>query len=81
MTNVERALKTLLTPEKIMSELTVYMDGGISAIDALVAFAEDHDIEIQTIGEIVKKNVALKAIVRSDAENLRLVEKTSKLPI
>ena len=81
MSNVEEALKTLLTPEKIMSELTVYMDGGISAIDALVAFAEDHDIEIQTIGEIVKKNVALKAIVRSDAESLRLIEQTSKLPI
>lgn len=81
MSNIEEALKTLLTPEKIMSELTVYMDGGISAIDALVAFAEDHDIEIQTIGEIVKKNVALKAIVRSDAENLRLIEQTSKLPI
>jgi hypothetical protein len=81
MSDVEKALSTLLTPEKIMDELNVYMEGGISAIDALVAFAEENDIEIQTVGEIVKKNVALKAIVRSDAENLRLVEKTTKLPI
>ena len=81
MTDIEKALSTLLTPERIMAELTVYMEGGISAIDALVAFAEDNDIEIQTVGEIVKKNVALKAIVRNDAENLRLIEKTAKLPI
>lgn len=81
MSDIEKALSTLLTPERIMAELTVYMEGGTSAIDALVAFAEDNDIEIQTVGEIVKKNVALKAIVRNDAENLRLIEKTVKLPI
>jgi hypothetical protein len=81
MNEVEKALSTLLTPEKIMEELSSYMEGGTSSIDALVAYAEEHEIEIQTIGEIVKKNVALKAIVRDDAESLRLLEKTVKLPI
>jgi len=81
MTKVEEALSTLLSPEKIMSELSEYMQGDTSYIDALVAFAEDNNIEIQTIGEIVKKNVALKALVRNDAEKLRLVDKSPKLPI
>lgn len=82
MTKVDDVLMPGLTAEKIMNDIAPYLtDAGSSYIDALVEYAEANNIEVQLIGDIVKKSPVLKAKVREDAESLRLVEKTARLPI
>jgi hypothetical protein len=71
-----------LSAEMILKEVEKYTNKEVSLIDALVHFSEKHDIEIELIGEIVRRSVVLKAKVRNDAEKLNLLEeKTAKLPI
>lgn len=70
-----------LSAEKIHKEIIKYINTDVSYIDALVYYAEKYDIEIEVLGEMVKKSPILKSKVRDDAENLNLVEETAKLPL
>lgn len=70
-----------LKSEKILREISKYVNKDVTFIDALVYYAETNDLEIELIGEIVRRSPILKAKVRDDAEKLRLVEQTTKLPI
>jgi hypothetical protein len=71
-----------LSAEMILKEVEQYTNNEVSLIDALVHFSEKHDIEIELIGEIVRRSVVLKAKVRNDAERLNLLEeKTAQLPV
>lgn len=70
-----------LKSEKILIEISKYVNKDVSFIDALVHYAEKHDLEIELIGEIVRRSPILKAKVRDDAEKLKLVEKSHKLPV
>jgi hypothetical protein len=71
-----------LSAEMILKEVEQYTNNEVTLIDALVHFSEKHGIEIELIGEIVRRSVVLKAKVRNDAERLNLLEeKTAKLPI
>lgn len=70
------------TAESILREVEQYTNKDVSLIDALVFFSEKHNVEIELIGEIIRRSVVLKAKVRDDAERLNLIEeKTAKLPI
>ena len=71
-----------LTPEFILSEIEKYTNSDVSLIDAIVYYAEQNDIEIELLGDIIRRSVVLKSKVRDDAERLNLLEeKTSKLPL
>ena len=72
---------TELSAEKIHKEIIKYINNDVSYIDALVYYAQKYDIEIEVLGEMVKKSPVLKSKVRDDAESLNLVEETLKLPI
>lgn len=67
--------------EKILKEISGYVNNEVSYIDALVHYAQKHDVEVELIGEIVKQSPVLKSKVRSDAEKYNLMEKTAQLPI
>lgn len=70
-----------LKAEEIMCEVVKYVNKEVSFIDALVHYAEKNDLEIEMIGEIVRRSQVLKAKVREDAEELNLLEKTTRLPV
>ncbi len=67
--------------EAIIDEISKYVNSDVSYIDALVIYAENHGLEIEVLGEIVKRSVLLKSKIEEDAELLNLIEKTHKLPI
>ena len=67
--------------EKILKEISGYVNNEVSYIDALVHYAQKHDVEVELIGEIVKLSPVLKSKVRNDAEKYNLMEKTARLPI
>ena len=67
--------------QHILKEIEQYVNSDVTVIDALVFYAEKHDIEVELLGEIVKRSPVLRARVQQDAEHLNLMEKTARLPI
>lgn len=70
-----------LTAETILKEVSKYVNEEVTYIDALVHYSEVHGIEIEVLGDIVRRSQIMKAKVHEDAEKLNLVEKTKRLPI
>jgi hypothetical protein len=70
-----------LNSEKIHREIMSYVNKDVTYIDALVHYAEKYEIEIEVLGEMIRKSPVLKSKVRDDAESLNLVEVSMKLPI
>ncbi len=50
-----------------------------SYMNALLAYAEEKDIEIETIGEIVKSTPSIMSFLEEEAEVLNLLPKTPRL--
>ena len=63
-----------LTAESILKEVNGYVNNEVSYIDAIVHFAHKHDIEIELIGDIIRRSAVLKSKVREDAERFNLLE-------
>ena len=70
-----------LTAESILREISKYVNEEVTYIDALVHYSEVHGVEIEVLGDIVRRSQTMKAKVHEDAEKLNLVEKTKRLPI
>lgn len=76
---------TTIIDEKILKithdiEELVYMY-DIEYIDACIMYCNQNDIEIEYIGEILKRNQCLKGKIQVEAENLNFIKKTSRLPL
>ena len=67
--------------EEIHKEVSKYVCDEVTYIDALVHYAEKNDIEIELLGEIIRRSSILKSKVRDDAEKLKMVEVSQKLPV
>lgn len=70
-----------LKAEEIMREIAKYVNKDVTFIDALVHYADINDLEVELVGEIVRRSQVLKAKVREDAEELNLLDKTTRLPV
>ena len=70
-----------LNAKDILEEITYMVSKDVSYLDALVEYAERHDVEVEVVGEIIRRNQAAMSKIREDAEKLCLVEKTKRLPV
>lgn len=70
MVNVE-------TPEKIHLAIEQKLAKGCSYIDALIEYANDRGLEIETVAEVVKKSSVIKEKIRSEAKANRLLKVTN----
>jgi tRNA U34 5-carboxymethylaminomethyl modifying GTPase MnmE/TrmE len=71
---VESMIETQ-TPEKIHHEISEKLAKGVSYIEALVDYAKDRNLEIETVAEIIKKSSVIKEKIRSEATKLKLVKR------
>lgn len=62
------------TPERIHFAIEKKLSSGVSYIDALVEYAAENNIEIETVAEIVKKSAIIKEKIRSEAKKKRLLK-------
>lgn len=62
------------TPEKIHLAIEKKLCMGSSYIDALVEYANEMDLEIETVAEIVKKSSVIKEKIRTEAKSKRLLK-------
>lgn len=67
------------TPEKLHHEISRMLSMGVSYIDALVEYSKAHNVEIETVAEIVKKSTVMKEKIRSEAVNMKLVKKDNNV--
>jgi uncharacterized membrane-anchored protein YitT (DUF2179 family) len=63
------------TPEKIHMEIADKLAKGATYIDALIEYAKENDLEIETVADIVKKSSIIKEKIRSEAIAMRMVKK------
>lgn len=61
--------------EKIHLAIANKLEKGVSYIEALVAYAKENDIEVEVVGEIVRKSSIIKEKIREEATQLRLVKR------
>ena len=53
----------------------------VSYLDAVVHYCEKKNIEIESIGDFIRKNALLRSKIQEDAESLNYLEKSAQLPI
>lgn len=55
---------------------------GVTYIDAIIHYAEQHDLEVEYLAGIASKNPQLKAKLQKEAESLHFIKKrTSRILI
>lgn len=70
-----------LNSEIIMKEISKHIEAGVPYIDAVVDYALKNELEIEVVGEIVRKSPLLKARIYREAEDLNMVERLARLPV
>ena len=70
-----------LDSERIMTDIARHIKAGVPYIDAVVEYALKNELEIEVVGEIVRKSPLLKAKIYREAEDLNMVEKLVRLPV
>lgn len=63
------------TPENIHMDIADKLAKGATYIDALIEYAKENDLEIETVANIVKKSSIMKEKIRSEAIAMRMVKK------
>lgn len=70
-----------LNAEKLAQELSKYISAGNSYIDALLEYSKVNDIEVELLGEIIRRSPGLKSRIQDEAAKLHLVEPRKGLPV
>lgn len=60
--------------DKIHHDISYMISSGVTYIDALVEYSKKHDVEIETLAEIVKKSTIMKEKIRTEAVEMKLVK-------
>jgi len=58
---------------------TLVKETGIDFIDACITYCTKHNIEIEMLGEILKKNQRIKNLIQEEAENLNFMKKENRV--
>ena len=77
----ELAILNQLNSENIVTEISKHISQGVPYIDAVVDYALRNELEIEVVGEIIRKSPLLKARIYREAEDLNMVEKLVRLPV
>lgn len=64
------------TPEKIHFAIEKKLSLGATYIDALIEYAKERDLEIETVAEIVKKSTIIKEKIRTEAKSRRMLKES-----
>ena len=54
---------------------------NIEYIDAVVLWCERNNLEVETVAIWIKKDQTMKSKIQAEAENLRILKKSARLPI
>lgn len=66
-------IKTM-TAEVVHQDIAQMLSNGVSYIDAIVEYAKNQNIEIETVAEIVKKSPVIKEKIRQEAAKAKMIK-------
>lgn len=67
-------MRQILNQETILKEIERQIKGGNSYTDAVLDYCEKNNLEVESIGEIVKKSPIIKEKIKKEAKNLLMVK-------
>ena len=50
-------------------------------IDAVVMWCETNKVEVEYIGNLIKKDIVMKSKIQLEAENLNVLKRSARLPV
>lgn len=56
-------------------------ENEIEYMDAVILWCERNNLEVEFAAELIRRNMALKAKIQIEAENLNFMKKSARLPI
>ena len=56
-------------------------ENEIEYMDAVILWCEKNNLEVEFAAELIRRNMALKAKIQIEAENLNFMKKSARLPI
>lgn len=56
-------------------------ENDIEYMEAVILWCERNGLEIEFAGDLIRRNLALKAKIQIEAENLNFIKKSARLPI
>lgn len=59
----------------------IRQDDQMDYMEAIISFCERKEIDVEVVAKYINTNIAMKAKIREEAEELNYLEKTSRLPI
>jgi hypothetical protein len=54
---------------------------NIDYMEAVILFCEEHGVEVETAGKLIKSCAKLKAKIQLEAETLNFLPKSARLPV
>jgi hypothetical protein len=69
-------IKTVKKPSELYKEIEVLVQQtGLNYLDAIIAYSEQQNIEVEVLASLIKKQPKLKAKLEIDCEDLNLLER------
>jgi predicted aldo/keto reductase-like oxidoreductase len=62
------------TPDNIHQDISVMLANGVTYIEAIVEYAKNNELEIETVAEIIKKSAVIKEKIRQEAVSMKMVK-------
>ena len=69
-------MKNMLTAENILKAIDSKVNKGSSYMDAILDYADKNGLEVESIGEVIKKSPILKEKIKSEANILSMLKPT-----
>lgn len=75
-------VNSVVDVKEFLKEIEILVDEKkMEYIDAVVYYCDKNNMEIETAAQLIKQNQRFKAKIRTEAESLHFLPKTSKLPL
>lgn len=74
-------MKRFNNQQEIVKEiLEIVEELDVTPIEASIIYSERSGIDIEVLGDVIKKNELLKSQIQIEAENLNYIKKVDRLP-
>lgn len=67
-------MRNIITQEHILNAIQSKIQGGATYMDAIIDYAEINGIEIESIGEVIKRSQIIKEKIKIEAVNLSMLK-------
>jgi hypothetical protein len=60
---------------------SICLEKDVGYIDAIILWCEEHEVEPEAVAIHIEQNQSLKSKIQTEAENMNVIKKVSRLPL